>query len=499
MVRSIFTIVVGNVGSKALALVREVLFAAWFGTGETAAAFRIAQTAHLLPTQALVGDALSAGLLPLYRQLRGGDRNAARVLVLIASLYGSIFSLVTTALLYRYPGAVAAFIAPGASPDSLAVASDLLRIMALATPFYVLSGILSYVEAAYGRYGGIAWRPMMLNVGSILGAGLAVALKQDHWLATGLLLSHIVFFAWTLVELRKLDGILPEGRPTPLLVLNVAKRFALNLLPLLGLPLAAQFNVLVERIVSSHLGTDIIPSVDYARFVADTTVQLIAVPLGILTMSVHGGSTNSGQVTSHVRHVTVAVLLLSIPISALIAGNATAIVRLLFARGAFGASAIATTSSILVWMGGCLGATVTAYYLVKALNAQLRNGEALTAIVLGCLASMLVNLLLWPAFGPSTIGMAVAAYSIVVLVYCVSRLGLWSTLLPVAGWIFAGTAAQVAASRVVSAHATYPFDLFANCLVALALWLGLLLVVPRLRDSAAPLLQRVPLLRRLFR
>jgi putative peptidoglycan lipid II flippase len=152
----ILSIVAGNIASKALGVLREVLFAAWFGAGETAAAFRVAQTGFLMPTHTLIGDTLSAGVLPLYKQLQYEGKDEPRLLVLIACLYGLFFSAVVTALIYIYSDLVVGFIAPGATNSALELASQLLKVMALATPFYILSGILGYIETAYGKYGSIA-------------------------------------------------------------------------------------------------------------------------------------------------------------------------------------------------------------------------------------------------------------------------------------------------------------------------------------------------------
>ena len=91
------------------------------------------------------------------------------------------------------------------------------------------------------------------------------------------------------------------------------------------------------------------------------------------------------------------------------------------------------TAAILRWMGGCLGVTVTAYYLIKALNAQLRNVEALTFTWWSLLPRkcVLVNVSLWPCLGPQTIGVGDTAYtSGILLILCLVRLGLWRDLLP---------------------------------------------------------------------
>ena len=243
MSRKISSIVFGNLASKLVGLLREVLFAAWFGTGQTAAGFRIAQTAYLMPAQALIGDSLSAGLLPLYRKIKAEDEYHAKVLVLVAAVYGLVFSVVVSSLLYSFSHEIVGFMAPGVAPGAQSLAAKLLKIMGLSTPFFILGGMLSYIEAAFGRFGAIAWRPMLLNIGSISGAAAAVYTHQDHWLATLVFASHFVFFLWTLVQLRRLGGVWPRGRIPLSLMAHMSGRFLVSIVPLLGLPLAAQINM----------------------------------------------------------------------------------------------------------------------------------------------------------------------------------------------------------------------------------------------------------------
>lgn len=495
MARSISAIAIGNLASKGAAFFREIAFAAWFGTSGTATAFRIAQTAYLLPTQAFIGDSLGAGLLPLYRRTQQEGAEAPRLLVAVASLYALLFSAVVTTFLYIYASEISALIAPSTSARVLVLAAQLLRILALATPFYVLGGMLSYLETAYGQYGAIAWRPMLLNIGSLGGAALAVWLGKDRWLAIGIFLSHIAFFFWTLLQLQKLGGIWLTTTPVLSTLKLVSTRFLTNLLPLLGLPLVAQINVVVERIVSSHLGSAVIPSVDYARFICDTSVQLVAVPLGILTMSTHGG-TSGESVRAHVSTITRALLALSFPIAALIGSNAEDIVRLIYKRGAFDSHSVATTASVLVWMGGALGMTITSYYLVKALNAQMRNKEAFLATLFAVGVNMAVNLLLWRSLGTRTIGVAVAAYAAVLLVSCMTLLGLWREMLATLRWLIFGCTVQIALAWLVSVYVGHSFGLLTNVMIAASIWLPMFFLVRVLREAVFPILLRVPMLRR---
>lgn len=486
MSRGVFTLVAGNLGSKILALAREVLFAAWFGTGSTAVGFRVAQTLYLLPVQALIGDSLSAGLMPLYRRLREEDPDRARTLVLLACAYAVAFSALVSSALYLGASTLTHWVAPGASEDAKRISSGLLRILALSTPFYIIGGVLSYVEAALGRFAGIAARPILINVGSIAGAGLAVWTGQDRWLAIGLVVCHVVLFVWTILSVRRLDRLSPTRTPSRGDVLSIGRRFVAAMLPLLGLPLAAQINLVVERIVSSWLGSAVIPSVDYARFLTDTMIQLIAVPLGIVTMATHGGSSRADLAQEHVRKTALFVLLISFPIATFIGAHAEPIVRLLFARGAFDEHSVSNTSEILRWMGLGLAANIPAYYLVRGLNSQLRNREALAATIIGCLANMTVNLALWPILGPQTIGIGLGAYGACIGVFCLSRLRLWPS---VRRLVLKQTMIWTACFGLLWSLPALPtaLDLLVGAAVVTLVWLASVRAIPELVEAFAPI------------
>jgi putative peptidoglycan lipid II flippase len=488
----ILSIVAGNIASKALGVLREVLFAAWFGAGETAAAFRVAQTGFLMPTHTLIGDTLSAGVLPLYKQLQYEGKDEPRLLVLIACLYGLFFSAVVTALIYIYSDLVVGFIAPGATNSALELASQLLKVMALATPFYILSGILGYIETAYGKYGSIALRPSLINIGSILGAALAVYTGAYNWLAFGLLVSHIVFFCWTLLQFRKIEHFLPNAKPVFNLISQITKRFFFNMLPLLGLPILAQGNVLVERIVSSWLGTNVIPSVDYARFVSETMVNLIAVPLGVLTMSSHSGA-DKAQSAKHIKEIAFLVVVISFPIAVFTALNSTALVEILFARGKFDSQAVSVTSEILFWIGAGLGFSIAGYYLIKALNSQLRNKEALLITLVASVGNMLVNLTCWNSLGVACLGIGAATYGFIIFVLSVIRLKLVIDLLPLLAWLILGSFIQFAIAEFVLVGFSDPFNLILNAISACMVWVGILLIARPVKEASMPIILKLPL------
>lgn len=425
-------IVVGNLVSKFAGFGREVAFAGWFGTGPVAAGFRIAQTAYLLPAQALVGDSLGAGLLPMYRELLARDKDAARVLVLIAGAYATMLSAALSITLFLFAPEIVRFLVPGAGQRVWQIATELLTILSFATPAFLIGGMLSYLEASYGKYGAIAWRPLLLNIGSLAGAALAYWSGAYHWLATAIVASHLLFVTWTVVEVRRLGGLMPERQFSRAEILSIGGRFIRNALSLLSLPLIVQSTLVIERIVSSHLGTSVIASVDYARFLADTTVQLIAMPLGVVTMANHGGQ-RSAAIDSHVAQVAMLAMVLATPAAALMLAYPEQVVRVIFARGAFDERSVLVTAALVRWMGGAVFFSVAGYYLIKALNAQLRNKEALAIVAAASITSIAINALLWRSLGVATMGIAVAGYSIVSFVGAMWRLRLRHELMiPVA-------------------------------------------------------------------
>jgi len=494
MSKSIVSIAIGNVTSKAVGLLREVLFAAWFGTGEVAAAFRIAQTAFLLPTHALVGDSLGPGLLPLYRAMRNEGRGDERMLVLVASLYASAFSLVCGALLYLYSHAVVSHLAPGSLQSVAQLAAALLRILSLALPFYVLGYLLGYVEAGHGRFGAIAWRPLVFNVGSIAGAALAVVTRVDHWIAIGLVVGHVLFFGWTIVQLRAIGPLFPSTFGPKVVRNQVSSRFLMNVAPLLALPILAQANVVVERIISSSLGVAVIPSVDYARFISETAVQLIAVPLGIKTMAISDGK-GTGSHDRHVRDAAALAMVMAIPVGAYVLQNATPIVAVLFARGSFDQAAVHATGGVLRWFGGSLGATVVGYYLVKVLNAHLRNMRAIGLVAAAVIANMLVNVCCWRWLGVDVVGVGSAAYGVVLLLGGMTVLGMWRSLSPVLVWLIVGWIGCLALWALLPAMSPLRTLIVSGLLYA-AIWGSLVLCIPALREAASPLIDRLPRLKR---
>lgn len=488
--RGVIQLLAGTMVSKLTGIVREIAFAAWFGTSDIAAAFRISQSAFFQPIQALTGDTLGASFLPLYNKTRARDVETARVLAFITFSCALLIGVPISAMLLWLPGEVVSILAPGVPASVQTQAIMMVRIMAVAAPLYILSNAIGYVEAAHGSFSAISSRPALLNVGGLIGGGLTVLTGQEAWLAWGALGVQVAFFAWTAARLVKLDPTIPSRAQFRVHGTACLRALIRNSAPLLLIPLVAQIGVAIERIVASELGTPVVPALEYSRFICETALSLSAIPLSIVTLANHGGSSRD-TVRDHARTTGAFLLLLAVPLSAYLEANAGGVIQVLFGRGAFDAHSVDLTASILSAASLGLGGTVTSYFLIKALNANLRNVETVAVVILGFASNALFDVLAWPHLGAATLGYGVSLNGLLTFAACTTRLRLWPQFLPLLAWLALGFALTASARHLVPMPSSALLGLLVQGLCWIIVWAGIYTASSTVRATARPLVDRV--------
>ena len=479
MLSAVKTLLFGGLTGKALGVARELLTAALFGTGPIAVAYRLAQAAFLIPLHGFLSDAFSSGFTPAYARQRTAD--AARSRVLFASMHAAVLlvcSAVGLSLALLASGWVRA-LAPGFDAATARMAQHMVVVLALAMPFYGLTGLYAAAELAAGQARMAAARASAQNVGLISGALLAWWTGEPMYIAGGFLGAYVLLATWGL------RNALVQGlRPWPhrgdwaeaARSLDAVWR-AIRVL--LVIPVLLQIHSIVERRVASVVSEQAVAALDYARFLSDTAVLLLAMPLGVAALGTMAAMSETRF--RDVAHRSMRALLYAgVPLSVAAALHGEAIIRLIFARGAFGVDAVTTTAAILQWLGVGLWAQLIGYAGARFLSARDRN-VALIGIYLasvGC--NVVLNLLLHPYIGTAALGVAAAANGLVLGFLVLQRLGLLArlrrdlvTLGVLAGayaclWSFAPPAA--------SAHA------WLRPLAFAAFWCGAAVLVPRCRS-----------------
>lgn len=418
-------LVLGGLFGKVLGLVREVLLAAAYGTGVPATASRVAQTGTLVPVDFFTADVLSAGFLPMHKELLSRDPERAATLYRGVRTGLWLLSGVLLVGLVVFAGPVVRLVAPGLDTGTAQTSARFLQVMALGIPSYLQFSLLSYLEMSHGGFRLSSTRATVQNLGMIASLGLAWVLGQPVLLASGFAAAYLGLHVWGHASLRRRGFLPPAGSSGGR---ELALRLWRRLRPLLLLPVVLQGSVVTERIVASLLGDQVVAAVDYARFVAATGVNLLAVPLGLAGLAALSG-VDVGVARERLAGILPGLLLVVAPISVVLTVGSAPVVEVLYARGAFDATAVTTSAAVLTGFGVGFWAQSCAYVLVKALNAAGRNRMAAGSLIAGLVVTSGLNLALHAALGPVALGLAASAGSVVTTVVAGWALGVGGVLL----------------------------------------------------------------------
>jgi putative peptidoglycan lipid II flippase len=193
---------------------------------------------------------------------------------------------------------------------------------------------------------------------------------------------------------------------------------------LLLVPALIQVHLVIERRVASIVDADAVAALDYARFVTDTSVLLLAMPLGV------AGLGAMAQL-SEVRFRELAVralrplLYAGVPLSLAAALHAETIVRVIYARGAFDSDSVAATAAILRWSAPGIWGLLAGYAGAKFLSARGGNVRVMGLYAVAFGSNAAINLLLYPYLGVATLGFGAAANGVVFGLLVMGALGVF--------------------------------------------------------------------------
>lgn len=437
MKKAISQLLGGNMLSKILGLIREILMAKFFGTGDINGAYRIAQTGTLVPINFMTSDSLNSAFIPLYKKYLTENEFRASTFKVCMFLFFAVISLLIFFVLFFLSDYWVGIMAPGINGNARKITNELFKIMAICCPFYLCSGLINYLSMAHGDYKPMSMRASIQNVGMLLGVVAAYYYNNYLLLAWGFTGSYIVFSVWALMRAKRGQILnLPE-RFDMTEVKQVMSSFWITLRPLLLLPLILQGNITLERALASLISIDVVSALDYARFITDTVTFILSVPIAFAGLPVW-----SSQSPEVVREKLITIYnwlaLLSINMSFFIFVYAKDIVVLLFMRGEFNSHSVAVTTDIM--QGMCIGlwAQVIGYIFIKALSAHLNNKQVLIVMIIALLSNALVNLVTYNIWGAFGLGIGNSIYGLVMFICSGYYLKIVRDLIPAALKIIPG-------------------------------------------------------------
>lgn len=483
MAKIFLRLVLGGIAGKVLGLLREVLLAALFGAGRVVAANRIALTATLIPINFFTADALTAGFLPLYMQY-SQDRPAmahalyrcVRLLLMALSL-----TLMTVLLLGRH--AWIGLLGPGLDARTANIAVAMLEIAALGLPFYVLYNLYTLVGLANDDVRLINLRASFQSLGLICATVAAYASGQVALLAWGFTVPYAVLWCWGAYWVRRRGYLRGTFLSTLQGVDRTAYKLALvmfwrRLRPLLLIPVVLQGAIAVERAVGSILGVEVVAATEYARFVIDSSMALLAAPLGLAGLASFA-KMDHRDVVSGLQRLIPPVLLVTIPLSVILCTNSREVIAFLYGRGQFDAHAINVSSVMLLGFAFGIWAQVLGYTFVKVLNARGSNFRATVVMCLSFSVAACLNLVLYRHMGAFTIGVSASVGGIVMFVASAHVLGVLRFSLGLLTVSLPGVIAGTVAGYLLSGPGV--IRLLAASAAILLVWTMYVAVVPPLR------------------
>ena len=282
--------------SRLVGLVRNRVFAHYFGTSDAADAFN---AAFRIPNflQNLFGEGvLSASLIPVYARLRaeGRSREAAAVATAVAALLGLTVSLLVLVGVLLAPWLID-LIAPGFEGAKRELTVRLVRILFPGAGLLALSAWCLGVLNSHRRFFLSYAAPVVWNVAIIVAlvgfggsrgqADLAVVAAWGS--VAGSLLQLLVQLP---TALRVLDGL----RPGPLLGPG-ARSVLRNFGPVFVGRGVVQISAYVDTLLASLLPTGAVAAVSYAQVLYTLPVSLFGMSVSAAELPEMSSATGSGE------------------------------------------------------------------------------------------------------------------------------------------------------------------------------------------------------------
>ncbi len=403
--RGSLTVGGGILLSRIAGLIRERIFAHFFGASPFADAWRAALRMPNVLQNLLGEGTLSASFIPIYAGMEEEDRSEAS-----RRFAGAVFGLLTATAgamalmgVLLAPVLVAVFFA-GFDADRQAVTVGLVRILFPMTAVLVLSawclGILNSHRRFFLSYAApVLWNAAMIGALAVGGRGMGLEGEPlVRLLAWGALVGGALQFLVQLpLALRLLGGL----RPTLSTSVEGVREAIRNFTPVLAARGVVNLSGWLDYALAAFLATGAVAALGYAQ-------TLYILPISLFGMSVAaselpelsrrrggGGAQVLGQEVSRGME-RIAFFLVPSTLGYLILGDV--VVAALYQTGAFGAPEVLLTWGVLAAYALGMGASATsrllssAFYALRDTRTPARIAYLRVALSLGVGAALMLPL-----------------------------------------------------------------------------------------------------------
>jgi len=381
--------------SRILGLLRDVVFARYFGANLLMDAFLVANRIPNMLRRFFAEGAFSAGFVPVMARYREnhGHEDAREFIDSISGTFGVILFVVTLVGVIAAPILVL-IVAPGFVGDGgdLDLAALMLRFTFPYLFFVSLTAFAGGILNTYGKFGVPAFTPVILNV-VLIAAAIWLSPRLDQPIMALAYAVFIAGFCQLLFQLPFLARIraLPRPKWAPHHA-GVKRSFKLMVPAIFGSS-AAQINVLLGGIIASLLPVGSISYLYFSDRLMEFPLGIFGIALGTVTLpylSRRWANEDKKTFSQTLDWSLKLALLISVPAAIGLFVLAEPLVVTLFFGGLFDEHAVRMTAlSLRAYAVGLVG-----FSLVKILAPAYFAREDTKTPVRIALVALLVNLIL---------------------------------------------------------------------------------------------------------
>ncbi len=406
--------------SRVLGFTRDIMIAAFLGSGPVAEAFLIAFSLPNMFRRFFGEGAFNTAFIPLFSKKVEGGEDAKRFAEDAMAGLATILIVFTVLAQFLMPWMVLAMASGFATDTRFDLTVDFARVTFPYILFISIAALLSGVLNSLGRFAAAAAAPVLLNI--ILIGTMWIAYKTGGDIGWALVLGvpiagigQMALLWWAAARAgMKLRFRLP--RMTPEL-----KRLAIIAGPAALAGGVVQVNLLVGRQVASYFD-GAIAWLNYADRLYQLPLGVVGIAIGVVLLPDLSRRLRAGDDTGSQNSVNRAAeftMLLTLPAAVALVVVPFPIVSVLFQRGAFDAQdAYATALAVSIY-----GVGLPSFVLHKVLSPIYFARENTKTPFHFALVSMVVNVVLavglsyWFGYLAAAIGTSVAGWVMLILLW----------------------------------------------------------------------------------
>jgi putative peptidoglycan lipid II flippase len=291
--RSAILVATGILLTRLTGLIRQSVFAHYFGLGPDADAF---SAAFRIPNflQNLFGEgALSASFIPVYAALvaRGERRDADRVAAAVGSLLALLVSLIVLAGVLATPVLID-LIAPGFVGDKRALTITLVRILFPGAGLLVLSAWCLGVLNSHHRFllsytAPVMWNAAMIATLVLFGPGTPQLSRLAELLAWGSVVGSALQFG---VQIPFVLGVAPGLRPALDVMGSDVRTVMRNFVPVFISRGVVQVSAYIDTLLASLLPNGAVAALTNAQLLYTLPVSLFGMSVSAAELPAMSGT-----------------------------------------------------------------------------------------------------------------------------------------------------------------------------------------------------------------